>query len=114
MFYQFRQNNSGGSFDFDAGRGISVYVVIEADSAADANLRAELIGIYFDDNYDIDCECCGARWTEIWRDEAGDELPTVYSEVIDGGWKPTFGKWMGDNPEGYIHYKNGLVKPFGF
>lgn len=114
MFYQFRQNNSGGSFDFDADRGISVNVVIEADSAADANLRAELIGIYFDDDYDIDCECCGTRWSEIWRDEAGDEQPSVYGEVITRDWKPSFIKCMGENPEGYVHYKNGMIKPFGF
>lgn len=114
MFYNFTQNNSGGGFDFDADAGITHHVVIEADSPADANMRAQLIGIYFDDNYDIDCECCGTRWSEVWDGETGSEQPSVYGEVIDGNWKPSFIKWMGDNPEGFIHFKNGLIKPFGF
>lgn len=114
MFYQFRQNNSGGDFVLDADQGISVNVVIEADSTADANMRAQRIGIYFDEDYSTDCECCGTRWSELCDDETGDEEPSVYGEVIGGGWKPSFIKWMGDKPEGYIHFKNGLIKPFGF
>jgi len=65
-WYEFNQNNSGGSFDYDGSRGISHKVFIEADSAALANVHANYIGIYFDGCDDgHDCHCCGARWYEV-------------------------------------------------
>ena len=59
-FYEYRQNNSGGIFDYDSNAGISVTVYVEAYSPEQANCRAEEIGLYFD-GYG-DCDCCGARW----------------------------------------------------
>lgn len=78
MFYTFSQNNSGGGFDHDGARGIAQYVVIEADSAEDANERANEIGLYFDgvDSGD-DCDCCGDRWREA-RESDGTYGPTIY------------------------------------
>jgi hypothetical protein len=65
-WYELRQNNSGGSFDYDATRGISISNYIEAASAEKANERALGIGIYFDGVDDhIDCACCGDRWYEM-------------------------------------------------
>lgn len=46
MFYTYRQNNSGGSFKIT--KKIKHFVIIEADSAKEANKKAEHIGIYFD------------------------------------------------------------------
>ena len=56
-FYTFRQNNSGGVFSLPA-----INVSVEADSPDEANDIAESHGVYFDDDYDFDCECCGQRW----------------------------------------------------
>jgi hypothetical protein len=57
-FYKFRQNNSGGSFIKPA-----VNVIIEADSAKEANEIALTKGVYFDESRD--CYCCGSRWYEV-------------------------------------------------
>ena len=55
MFYVYRQNNSGGRFIPPA-----VDVIVEADSAAEADTIAEGVGIYFFGA--DDCSCCGFRW----------------------------------------------------
>ena len=125
-FYTFRQNNSFGRFDYDAGRGISVNVIVEADSVDDANSRAERIGLYFDGSGD--CQCCGTRWSEQYsftdsKDVFNDNsspVPEIYGEEVGPGepfpqkkdvWSAT--KRMKKNqPEGYIHYKNGTVVGF--
>lgn len=63
-FYLFSQNNSGGSFDVD--EKVCHTVVIEAESADEANSLAKDIGVYFDGCYQgIDCDCCGDRWYEV-------------------------------------------------
>lgn len=60
-FYKFHQNNSGGQCFKPAYN-----VFIEADSADEANRRAEVEGILYFDGVmqDRDCRCCGDRW---WR-----------------------------------------------
>lgn len=59
--YHFRQNNSGGSFDCDLI--LCQSVIIEAESAEEANAKAIQLGIYFDGvDEGGDCECCGDRW----------------------------------------------------
>jgi hypothetical protein len=112
MFYTYNQNNSGGSFDFNPGRGISHYVVVEADTAKEADERAEMIGLYFDG--DGDCSCCGDRWSaadSYWGADKGDEEPKIYDEPV-----ATFGvgnkwKWM-DGAEIFVHYADGRVEGF--
>jgi hypothetical protein len=80
MFYTFQQNNSGGRFE--RTEELDVYVVIEAESAEDANFRAEGLGIYFDGvDKDIDCPCCGDRWYP--EDGEGDVVPSLYGTPID-------------------------------
>lgn len=112
-FYEFSQNNSGGSFDYDENSGISHFVIVEADSADDANARAERIGLYFD-GYG-DCECCGNRWYEQWDYQGSSdasEVPTIYGvDVSSGVYTPagSFGmRWM-KGYEGFIHYADGRV-----
>jgi hypothetical protein len=116
MFWNYRQNNSGGSFSFDKKQGISVNVVIEADSADDADRRAESIGIYFDDDCSIDCECCGQRWDRAYG--IGDGVPCIYNDpIVDGKIQKTALsiKWMKEkDPEGFIHYKDGTVVPIDY
>ena len=114
MFYTFSQNNSGGVFDFDAKRGIGQYVIVEADTPADANYRAEQIGLYFNgcDDDGPDCPCCGDRWSEMYRGEKGDEVPSIYGTPITEPMR-VFIRWAPDGePEGYVHFADGRVEPF--
>lgn len=60
-WFCYRQNNSGGNFVYDEGRGISVNVWVQARDAGEADFRAERIGLYFDGAGD--CSCCGDRWS---------------------------------------------------
>ena len=58
QWYQYIQNNSGGSF-----RGPAHLVFIEANSASESDGIAQEHRIYFDGcDTGMDCECCGDRW----------------------------------------------------
>jgi len=109
-FFEFRQNNSGGGFDFQPDAGISVHVIVEADDATEANQRAEAIGLYFDGvDKGWDCGCCGDRWYEAWAND-GDDVPSIYGTPLDD-YEPTI-YWMKDGaPNAYVHYKDGRVVP---
>jgi len=115
MFYTFHQNNSGGYFIFDSDKGISVNVIIEANSADEANDRAEQIGLYFNGVADeSDCSCCGDRWYSVWDENDGTELPEIWGEpvAINAPMKKedlSF-KWA-KGPEAYIHYLDGTIVP---
>lgn len=113
MFYEFRQNNSGGSFELDAQSGISTAVIIEADTVEQAVSRALSIGIYFDGvDKGIDCGCCGDRWYVPYGD--GDVVPSLYREAIDADYEPKYGKWAPEDVnEIYVHYVDGSIKGFG-
>lgn len=64
-FFEFNQNNSGGSFVVNDK--VCHRVIIEADSKSDAEMKAEELGIYFDGvAAGFDCECCGDRWHSPW------------------------------------------------
>ena len=97
-FYQFRQNNSGGSFVFD--NDVAPYVFIEAVDHDDANRRAQNIGIYFDGCLTgEDCSCCGDRWSPADESDAED------TPNIDGLWH-TF--WTdSDGLFAIVHYMDG-------
>lgn len=75
-FYTFTQDNSGGSFDYDKKRGITNFVIIEANNADEANARAETIGLYFDGRGD--CPCCGNRWCEARDPYDATKTPELY------------------------------------
>lgn len=117
-WYEFRQNNSGGSFDFDADRGISVHVIVQADDAEEANYRANRIGLYFDGcETGDDCECCGDRWYRQSYTDKGDPVPSEYGvPLIDVAPDPRYSSlgrgWMGEKPECFVHLKDGRF--FGF
>ena len=73
-FYTFNQNNSVGFFVGPE------YVIIEADSADDANMIALDHDVYFNGCVTgNDCECCGDRWYEVDESDA-TEKPEIYSE----------------------------------
>lgn len=114
MFFTYNQNNSGGSFQFDEKAGISHYVIIEANTAEEADNRAEEIGLYFNGvDQDLDCPCCGDRWYPTF--DSGDEIPSVYGEPVAINSKmdlPEYNfKWMKNKPETFIHYLDGRVVP---
>jgi hypothetical protein len=104
MFFTFSQNNSGGGFDFDETAGISEYVIVEAATAEEANERAESIGLYFDG--EGDCECCGDRWYGA-SDYSASDVPSIHDEPVESA-TVSF-KWMGDDPEAFVHYSDGRV-----
>lgn len=112
MFYEFRQNNSGGSFTYDELSGVSVTVLIEADSPQEANIRAESIGIYFD-GYG-DCSCCGNRWHEVDSyDEYTEDIPKPDAVFIRDDTDRLFTtKWI-DGYEGFVHLADGSFYGYG-
>lgn len=60
-FFEFSQNNTGGSFVTDSK--LCHRLFIEASSEDEAISKAEDLGCYWngvDEGYD--CECCGDRW----------------------------------------------------
>ena len=95
-FYPFFQNNSGGRFDVNHEKGISEVVIIEAENEGEANERAESIGLYFNGCVDdIDCDCCGDRWSEVEEWEGTDNPIEIVSSY---------------RAQAYIHYIDETIK----
>lgn len=109
-FYHFRQNNTGGSFDYDRDLGITVNVVIEGDDADDITERAAKIGLYWDGcQYEKDCPCCGDRWSRPWAEHL-DEHPMVYGEPV-GSVTYTYGKPLRDGKNNIcVHFADGRME----
>ena len=107
-FYEFRQNNSGGSFSNSEKDGIAEYVVIEALNAEHANTIAEGIGLYFDgcDNGN-DCPCCGDRWYRVDESD-GSDVPSIYGEPLENVKKSFF------RDKCFVHYLDGKFKKVEF
>lgn len=105
MFFHYSQNNSGGIFDFDKGKGITSQVIIEAESYQEANrTMVDLIGDWEggDGGY---CPCCGERWSEALDDKEGTQEPELYGQDIDDYNDLFF-------PKGEavaIHFRSGAV-----
>jgi len=85
-YYEFRQNNSGGSFI--QNEFVARSVVFEAVSTSEASQLAIDVGIYFNGcDTGEDCPCCGDRW--------GNYPDLIELPVKVGGWfgsKATFCK----------------------
>jgi hypothetical protein len=111
VFFHYRQNNSGGWFKVDSDAGISVNVIVEADSSYKANWKAQDIGLYFNgvDN-DRDCGCCGDRWDSIWDSSDGDEVPSIYGRPVHDPKALIGTRWAKSEPEGFIHYADGSME----
>jgi hypothetical protein len=111
-FYEYRQNNSGGGFDFDANAGISVYVIIEAEDAEHADLRAQRVGLYF--GGEGDCSCCGDRWYNASEYDKSN-VPSVCGDPIqDVDFEVGYHyKWINDGPEAYVHFADGEIQGYG-
>jgi hypothetical protein len=108
-FYEYRQNNTGGSFDVDHMAGISASVVVEANNSGSADERAANLGLYFDgcdDNQD--CACCGDRWYRAYGD--GDQVASHYGEPVESADMDY--RWIKDGPELWVHYADGSREGF--
>lgn len=104
MFYTFRQNNSGGEFEINDS--VKHYVIIEADSAKEANkIASKNTDIYFNGVYkNIDCECCGDRWRKQGESD-GTEVP-----MIDGVDAFKYEEALSSFKSEYIiYYKDGRI-----
>lgn len=110
-FYEYSQNNSGGSFDYDEDDGISHYVIVEATSGAEADRLAQRIGLYFDGS--SDCSCCGNRWSEQWGDHSQYEKGELHAHIADIMTSRWSHKWMEEGQaEIFVHYLDGTVIGF--
>ena len=108
MFYTFTQNNSGGSFITD--EAIAHYVIIEADSADEANSIAESKGIYFNGcEIGEDCPCCGDRWYAQYDDKDGTDTVMIYSK--DPSECDDMFAEVGD-PYCYVYQKDSVVRSY--
>lgn len=109
MFYTFHQNNSGGSWSSDPR--VAKNVIVEADSAQQANQRAQQVGIYFNGcDMGVDCDCCGDRWSEQWSSDSGDPVPSIYSQPVAEHKKG----WFDDQNFCKVYYANGLVETWDY
>ena len=94
MYYEFNQNNTGGSFEVNDK--LTHRVIVQADSEDEAYSIAESMGVYFNGvDKGLDCECCGDRWygcDEINIEEINKKGYTlsVYSTKIDD-WHKRYG-----------------------
>ena len=112
MFYTYIQNNSGGSFKIT--KKIKHYVIIEADSAKEADEKAKSIGLYFDGvKNGRDCPCCGDRWSRADEHDCGIEgtkEPEIWGQ---GSLKYLKEKeWSLWKEEAIVYYKNGKIEVF--
>ncbi len=106
MFFEYRQNNSGGSFVINDT--LTVVVVIEAPTSDMADARAQELGIYFDGcNTGDDCPCCGDRWYPAYD---GTEDPYAGYTVSPDGKVVTWTNWSKDKPFMRIFYLDGRVE----
>lgn len=111
-FWQYDQNNSFGSFDFDEEHGITAHVIIEAMSSEEADERLIGIGGYFDGCEDgIDCPCCGDRWY-CAQDKDGDPVPMFYGQPVKDATS-LFSAWMREGKEIAVHPLHGPVAWYG-
>jgi hypothetical protein len=81
-FFEFHQNNSGGSWHGPKG------LVVEAADHFEANTIAKQHGVYFDGvAAGYDCACCGDRWYPADAGDKGNISPTYYGEYLVDGSK---------------------------
>lgn len=95
-FFHFHQNNSGGSWDKDAARGIGKNIWVEADDYLQANALAERIGLYWNGcENGRDCPCCGDRWSALWDHDKGKDTPETTGYYAQNA---------------YVHYADGRIE----
>ena len=107
-FYEFHQNNSGGSFI--TSDKLAEFVIIEAENSKLANNKAEDLGVYFNGCEDgTDCACCGDRWYPVQDDDFYKSAsPLIYGkspqEAVNQNWCVDKGCM--------VYYQDGRVETF--
>lgn len=100
-FFEYHQNNSGGSFCLPA-----IYVIVEAYSASEADDRAEDLGLYFDGSGD--CSCCGRRWSGAYG--KGDTEPKIYDVPVKESLKEGYDWSTPEIPNALVYTLDGKKK----
>lgn len=102
FFYEFSQNNSGGSFDVDDK--VCHRLFIEATTLKKAIKKAKELGVYFNGcDKGLDCSCCGDRWYKI------DEYNKIDLKKLSESYKIEF-KEIKDYAQ-YLANKFGWTSP---
>lgn len=107
-FYEFNQNNTGGSFT--TNKIVCHRVIIQASDADEANRLARDMGIYFDGcSLGEDCSCCGDRWYPVFGE--GVSYPYEYDKKIIFKDEIEHAQFLADNygwtsPDIRIYYKD--------
>ena len=111
-WFEFTQNNSGGSFDVDDK--VCHRMFIEAPTVRVACAMAEDLGVYFDGvDSGRDCPCCGDRWSSPWTDD-GLTFPMEYSRDRTFANVEEYAQHLADNygwttPDYRLFYTDGRV-----
>ena len=104
MFFTYAQNNSGGYFIEDEKAGVCEYVIVEADSAEQANDKLKKIGSMVDSFYDY-CPCCGERWQmDYMDDDDSNDVPSIYGKPITTTEKSSYRNHC------FVHYEDGRIE----
>lgn len=84
-WWMFVQNNPGGVY-----KGPAMIVMVNAETASQANDKAEDVGVYFDGvaTHD-DCACCGDRWDKMYFGFPAFPEREAAEKCINENWK-----WM--------------------
>lgn len=105
MFYTFYQNGYGGRYFVDEEFGVGGFVIIEADSAADASLEFQMLPgclMYFCGGCDgEDCKCCGYRVPVAFGGVVCDGVLVLGSTFLLRDERESF--------PGFVHYCDGCV-----
>lgn len=111
-WYEFSQNNSGGSFI--TNKKVCHRVYIEAADADEANSKAETLGIYFNGiESGEDCPCCGDRWYPA--EGEGDKFPYSYTKELVFNTPEEYMQYLANTygwnmkPEARLYYNDGRV-----
>jgi len=110
-FFTYDQNNSGGVFELTDD--LTYRVIIEAESAKEANAKLESLGGYFNGvEKEIDCDCCGDRWYSAWSEDAGNPEPLLYGQTPAEYVTGKSFLWMPKGKNIVVHYANGRKEWF--
>lgn len=107
MFFTYDQNNPYGKFE-----GPAIAVIVEADSPTEADTIAMTLGVYFDEGYQLDCECCGSRWGRASEGTTEPLLDYRYSPTAflcgPGEYTKIYAKKHSVVPVA-VYFKNGEI-----
>jgi len=85
LFWVYEQTPNRAQYIVDKEKGLSFLVFIEASTAASADAKAVMLGIYFDGiENGIDCACCGPRWFPA---EQSVSTPEIFGFNVAGQFK---------------------------